>query len=161
MKRNLLNILALMSTCLQTRWNFSLRTKRCLNTVAVMHKFPLFWIFRFMAQEGGGAQVGGRIGRRKWYYWLICSGKFWSLCGKYGGRDAEVSSFWGRFSRCRTFFSTFIVHTDLNICLNIRLNLDQSGTNASNTIASICKFPILGAFSLLSNPSPLISVNLL
>jgi len=39
------------------------------------NRFPFFWGFM----------------PPKWYYGPACSGKFWLLCDKYGGRDAQVS----------------------------------------------------------------------
>jgi len=78
--------------------------------VADSQSFPLFW--GLCSQEGGEARVGGHIVQHKWYYGQTSSGKFWSLCDKYGSRTHKFSlwgdygplwgdmvPFWGHFER--------------------------------------------------------------
>jgi len=48
------------------------------------------------SQEGKAARVGGHIVQHKWYYGQTSSGKFWSLCDKYGSRTHKFS-LWGDF----------------------------------------------------------------
>jgi len=61
-----------------------------INTVAVTHNFPLSGDFCPLKWRSGPSWGGHIV--REWYYGSTCSGKFWSLCNKYGGRDAHLSS---------------------------------------------------------------------
>jgi len=58
------------------------------------------------SQEGEAAQFGDIVVQHKWYYGQTSSGKFWSLCDKYGSHTHKFPlfreilapfSFWGTF----------------------------------------------------------------
>jgi len=61
--------------------------------VADGQSFPISW--GLCPKRGKSARVGEHVVRHKWYYAPTCSGKFWLLCDKYGGRDAQIFPFLG------------------------------------------------------------------
>jgi len=61
-----------------------------INTVAAQ-VYPFLGVYT--PKRGEVVRVGAHIVRHKRYFGLTYSGKFWSLCSKYGGHNAQISPF--------------------------------------------------------------------
>jgi len=117
---------------------------RCaLNTVAVMHKFPLFW--GLYSKTGGTARVRGYIVRRKWNYALTCSGKF-GCCALNTVAVMHKFPFSGVYTPKtgeRPELGDILCGVSHTMHWHVRVNF---GHCAINTVAMTHNFPFWGDF---------------
>jgi len=101
--------------------------------------FLLFW--GFMPPKG---RKQPKLGDTLWFYAPICSGNFWLLCDKYGGRNAQIFRSLGVYAPKRVQRLELGGHI---VCRKWYYGPTCSGNFvrcAINMVAVTHKFPLLG-----------------